>query len=248
MTQPQDAISEVVSELATHIQRGSLGEFRLRHLEREAEKLRTAEPAYAYMALGMISCLRDHPEAAEKNHENSRQLAPGDVLVLLNHAASLRALGFPSESTELLRKEGAAFDDQRVVSELKSSLLASGQLHELLALSGSDAAAEHDAIAQRAQEVLEHTETTEAGLQEALALVYQTMHEAGFYMHQLAYAIKHDESGYWVNLEVLPFQADSEDAFTLSEQLIDAMAEQDPEAFRRGAVTVQFRTLKKIAA
>ena len=75
-------------------------EFEIRRLRREAEKLKSADPAQAFAILGIIACFEGNVEDVRGYHKNALRYSGEAPVHLANYATSLGKCKLPEEALE----------------------------------------------------------------------------------------------------------------------------------------------------
>ncbi|WP_152221623.1 hypothetical protein [Pseudomonas sp. SCB32] len=106
-------------------QKGRPSEFEMHALKREIEQVKKANPAEAYMLLGMLYSISGDIEQSIESHQRSIK-ASGDIVEYMNFGLSLRRLGKSSDSiTPLLQAFDASLTAD-ILSELLNAMIYSG--------------------------------------------------------------------------------------------------------------------------
>lgn len=91
-----------LNELQDHDQAGL--EFEIRKLKREAEKLKSADPAEAFAILGIIACFEGNIPEMHRCHKNALRHSGDHPLHLANYATSLDKCKLPEEALVYAKK------------------------------------------------------------------------------------------------------------------------------------------------
>ncbi len=73
-------------------------EFEIRRLRREAEKLKSADPAQAFAILGIIACFEGKVEDVRGYHKNALRYSGEAPVHFANYATSLGKCKLPEEA------------------------------------------------------------------------------------------------------------------------------------------------------
>jgi tetratricopeptide (TPR) repeat protein len=106
-------------------------EFEIKKLRREAEKLKSADPAQAFAILGIIACFEGNVPDMHRYHKNALRYSGATSLHLANYATSLNKCKLPEEALEYAKK---AYENSQ--SDLGMRKAALGMVIELAYLLG----------------------------------------------------------------------------------------------------------------
>ncbi len=79
-------------------------EFEIKRLKREAENLKSADPAQAFGILGIIACFEENVEDVRGYHKNALRYSGEAPIHLANYATSLIKCKLPEEALEYAKK------------------------------------------------------------------------------------------------------------------------------------------------
>jgi len=103
MTQPKKKSASLLESIHDATTQDRANDFLLKKWRREAEKLRTVDPAIAYMALGIIEGFEGNLHDCRENFQKALRLVPNDSVTIRNYAAALSGFGLFEEAETLFR-------------------------------------------------------------------------------------------------------------------------------------------------
>lgn len=103
--QPQSRFSELIDKLEDlREQGGTSREIEIKRLKRQAEELKSSDPAAGFSLLGMIACLEGDFEEMHRCHRISLQYSNNDAVDLGNYAVSLMSCGQLGDSLQYAKR------------------------------------------------------------------------------------------------------------------------------------------------
>lgn len=101
---PQTKFDTLIERLnKLKLQGGSSLELEVKRIKREAETLKTVDPAAAFTTLGIIACFEEKLSDMHRFHKNALAHSSEAPLHLLNYAVSLNACGFQEEALKFAK-------------------------------------------------------------------------------------------------------------------------------------------------
>lgn len=255
--QPASASKELVERVEGWRAAGVRNDVELQSIKRQAEALKSSpsDHAFAYMVLGMVACLKDDPQAMRSNHEKALMLEPTNLLLAANYATSLVASGFVQEALTQQRKSfEASGGDVEAISDYAGTLISSGRIQEardLLRENAMEWVGRDDALKVAEVEAWA-TDLSDAGLsdeelQEGVELVFDVMHDMGYFFNSTVWDRSFDEVSSWVSFVVRPAGVDSvAKSMELNDRLIERLAGGAYPAFESGALVARFSCARSL--
>lgn len=125
---PQTKANEIMGQLKQLEQKPEAIDWDFAVVKREIDSLKRIDAVSYYMLCGMLNCIKGNATGCIAEHERSVNLAPTDIVVLVNFAISLRKLGRYSDSLNLIEKASSLEPSNiRLISEALTSTLVSGR-------------------------------------------------------------------------------------------------------------------------
>ncbi len=176
---PRTKASELLKRLHIMAKAGAVDEMELRRIERDADKLLSADAFMGHQILGALAALRQDEKTARDHHRIALQLAQNSTemqsLALYNLAVSLNVLGRHADAAAqawAAVEIGKPTEDD--LAEAAELAIWVGRISDAARLMGKMAKVHRQAPAVRAlQSAIQRGVFTEKGLQAALGVTHE---------------------------------------------------------------------------